>query len=230
MTEALPIGNGDLGAMIFGKTDIERIQFNEKSLWTGNETDTGSYQAFGDLFIKLGHEKVQDYRRELDLDRGITMVTYTAGGVRYRRELIASHPAGVIAIRFTADKPGACSGKLWLTDMHGADVLADGQRLTATGVLNNGMNYESQALLLNKGGTVASVFESGFDNKPVQRVRPEVPALDGAKDVYLSLRKSDKPLFDFFGRRTNDDATPFGMPLVINGEWFDRGGQLPSPE
>jgi alpha-L-fucosidase 2 len=33
MTEALPIGNGELGAMVFGKTDIERIQFNEKSLW-----------------------------------------------------------------------------------------------------------------------------------------------------------------------------------------------------
>ena len=49
--EALPIGNGRLGAMVFGKTGIERIQFNEKSLWTGNETDTGSYQAFGDLFL-----------------------------------------------------------------------------------------------------------------------------------------------------------------------------------
>ena len=229
MTEALPIGNGDLGAMVFGKTDIERIQFNEKSLWTGNEIDTGSYQAFGDLFIKLGHEKAEDYRRELDLERGITTVTYTANGVRYRREIIASYPAGVIAIRLTADKPGAYSGKLWLTDMHGADVLADGKRLTATGVLNNGMDYESQALVMNEGGTVAPVFESGFDNKPVKRVRPELPVLDGTKDVYLSLRESDKPLFDFFGRRTNDDATPFGMPLVINGEWFDRGVSFQAP-
>jgi len=33
MTEALPIGNGDLGAMVYGKTDLERIMFNEKSLW-----------------------------------------------------------------------------------------------------------------------------------------------------------------------------------------------------
>ena len=30
MREALPIGNGDFGAMVFGKTDVERIQFNEK--------------------------------------------------------------------------------------------------------------------------------------------------------------------------------------------------------
>ena len=229
MTEALPIGNGDLGAMIFGKTDIERIQFNEKSLWTGNEQDTGSYQAFGDLFVKLGHDKVTDYRRELDLERGAQSVSYTFNGVRYKREIIASHPAGVIAIRLTADKPGAYSGKLWLTDMHGADVLADGKRLTATGVLNNGMDYESQAFVLNEGGTVAPVLENGFDNKPVKRVRPEVPVLDGTKDVYLSLRNSDKPVFGFFSKRSNDDATPFGMPLVINGEWFDRGVSLHSP-
>jgi hypothetical protein len=68
--------------------------------------------------------------------------------------------------------------------MHGADVLADGNRLTSTGVLNNGLDYESQALALNEGGTVQPVIESGFDNKPVERVRPEVPVLDGSKDVY----------------------------------------------
>ena len=31
MTEALPIGNGPMGAMLFGGTEIERIQFNEIS-------------------------------------------------------------------------------------------------------------------------------------------------------------------------------------------------------
>ena len=195
ITGALPIGSGNLGAMVFGKTDIEHIQFNEKTLWTGNESDTGSYQAFGDLFIKLDHEKPQDYRRELDLERGVTTVSYTSNGVRYRRELIASYPDGVIAIRLTADKPGALSDKLWLTDVHGADVLADGRRLTATGVLNNGMDCESQTLVVNEGGTVEPVFEPGFDNKPVPRVRPEVLALDGTKDVYLSLRVSDRPVF-----------------------------------
>ena len=229
MKEALPIGNGDLGAMVFGKTGIERIQFNEKSLWTGNETDPGSYQPFGDLFIKLDHEKPENYRRELDLERGVMTVSYTANGVRYRRELMASYPAGAIAIRLTADKPGAYSGKLWLTDVHGADVLADGKRLTATGVLTDGMDYESQVIVQNEGGTVAPVIESGFDNKPVPRVRPEVPVLDGSKDVYLSLRVSDKPVFDFFGRRTYDDAVPQGTPLVINGEWFDRGISFQAP-
>ena len=52
-TESLPIGNGKLGAMIFGHVEREQIMFNEDSLWIGDEGDTGAYQAFGDVFIQL---------------------------------------------------------------------------------------------------------------------------------------------------------------------------------
>ena len=51
MKEALPIGNGRLGGMVFGGIDEEHIQFNVDSLWTGDDKDTGAYQNFGDLFI-----------------------------------------------------------------------------------------------------------------------------------------------------------------------------------
>ncbi|MHC4603313.1 MAG: glycoside hydrolase family 95 protein, partial [Planctomycetota bacterium] len=34
-TEALPVGNGRLGAMVFGRVKNETIQFNEDTLWTG---------------------------------------------------------------------------------------------------------------------------------------------------------------------------------------------------
>ncbi len=37
--EALPVGNGRLGAMVFGQTDEERLQFNEDTLWTGEPHD-----------------------------------------------------------------------------------------------------------------------------------------------------------------------------------------------
>ena len=67
MTEALPIGNGPMGAMLFGATDIERVQFNEITLWSGvrmahddyqgedgtEKYDMGAYQAFGDILIHL---------------------------------------------------------------------------------------------------------------------------------------------------------------------------------
>jgi len=38
-TEALPVGNGRLGAMIFGGVENDRIQFNEETLWTGAPND-----------------------------------------------------------------------------------------------------------------------------------------------------------------------------------------------
>jgi alpha-L-fucosidase 2 len=38
-TEALPIGNGRLGAMVFGGIEVERLQFNEDTLWTGKPHD-----------------------------------------------------------------------------------------------------------------------------------------------------------------------------------------------
>ena len=44
-TEALPIGNGRLGAMVFGGVLDERIQFNEDTLWTGHPQDYANADA-----------------------------------------------------------------------------------------------------------------------------------------------------------------------------------------
>ena len=41
--EALPIGNGRIGAMVFGGVDSERLQISEKSLWTGGPGSEGGY-------------------------------------------------------------------------------------------------------------------------------------------------------------------------------------------
>ncbi|MBD0260963.1 MAG: glycoside hydrolase N-terminal domain-containing protein, partial [Cytophagales bacterium] len=38
-TEALPVGNGRLGAMVFGRVQEELIQLNEETLWSGGPAD-----------------------------------------------------------------------------------------------------------------------------------------------------------------------------------------------
>ena len=72
--QALPIGNGRLGGMIFGGVQEDRIQLNEDSLWTGDQNlsgdyaTMGAYQTWGDLFIELaGQGQVDQYRRQLNL-------------------------------------------------------------------------------------------------------------------------------------------------------------------
>jgi alpha-L-fucosidase 2 len=44
-TEALPVGNGRLGAMVYGRTDIEEIQLNEDTVWTGGPYDPSNPEA-----------------------------------------------------------------------------------------------------------------------------------------------------------------------------------------
>ena len=44
-TEALPVGNGHMGAMIFGGIEQERLQLNEDSLWAGQPYDPANPAA-----------------------------------------------------------------------------------------------------------------------------------------------------------------------------------------
>ncbi|WP_436761371.1 glycoside hydrolase N-terminal domain-containing protein [Streptosporangium sp. V21-05] len=49
---ALPIGNGRLGAMVFGNVDTERLQLNEDTVWAGgpyDQSDTRGAAALGQI-------------------------------------------------------------------------------------------------------------------------------------------------------------------------------------
>jgi alpha-L-fucosidase 2 len=166
--EALPIGNGRIGAMVFGQPGREHLQFNDITLWTGDDKTMGAFQPFGDVLVDLpAHATgVTNYRRTLDLVRGVHTVTYTHDGVNYKREAWASYPAQVIVLRLSADKPGRYTGSVALTDRHGANLAVAGNRLYAAGTLagfvlpdqapsTNVMSYASQVQVQNDGGKLA---------------------------------------------------------------------------
>ena len=44
-TDALPVGNGRLGAMVFGGTKAERLQLNQDTLWSGHPRDWNNPEA-----------------------------------------------------------------------------------------------------------------------------------------------------------------------------------------
>ncbi|QHW34673.1 glycoside hydrolase family 95 protein [Paenibacillus rhizovicinus] len=145
-TEALPVGNGRLGAMVYGGVECEQIQLNEDSLWSGHPRDgsnprarevlpevrklieekrfaeadklckemmgpyTQAYMPLGHIRLTFEHGNVYSgYSRTLDLDNAVTTVTYAIGSVTYRRELFASHPDGVVALRMQASEAGKLS-------------------------------------------------------------------------------------------------------------------------
>ena len=47
--EALPVGNGRIGAMVFGDSTQERLQLNEDTLWAGEPYDPSNPEALGAL-------------------------------------------------------------------------------------------------------------------------------------------------------------------------------------
>ncbi len=161
--EALPIGNGRIGAMVFGQPGREHLQFNDITLWTGDDKTMGAFQPFGDLYVHLpGHAKgTRGYQRSLDLERGVHTVSYEHEGVRFQREAWTSYPAQVIVLRLSADRKGQYSGVVELTDRHGARLSVSDGRVYASGSLAgaaqgaNRMRYASQVQVVNEGGKLA---------------------------------------------------------------------------
>ena len=155
-SQALPIGNGRIGAMIFGDGVHERLQLNEISLWTGDEKDTGYYQNLGELQLDLTHGAATHYERKLDLNTALHTIDYTADGATFHREYFASAPAQVLVFQYTADRRGAYSGTLRFSDAHGARPAAAAARITASGKLTNGLLYETGIQLIATGGKVTA--------------------------------------------------------------------------
>jgi alpha-L-fucosidase 2 len=79
----------------------------------------GSYQPFGDIYLNFKDQgKISDYKRDLDINNAIAKTTYTANGVKFTREYLASNPSKVIVIHLTADKPGQISLNALLQTPH----------------------------------------------------------------------------------------------------------------
>jgi len=202
--EALPVGSGKLGAMVFGGVAAERLQLNEDTLWAGGPYDPAnpealaalpeirrlidageyakatqlaeakfmgspkrqmSYQTIGDLKLEFPGlaEGASDYVRDLDIDGAIATTTFTADGVRHVREVIASAPDGVIAVRLTASRKGAITVDLGFASPLKSNPIAsvEGTALVLTGGNDSQqgvparLKFECRVEVRAKGGRVA---------------------------------------------------------------------------
>ena len=255
---ALPVGNGRLGAMVFGGVVHERLQLNEDTLWSGRPYDPVNpearealpevrrllaagmyrdaatlvsrkvmarplaqmaYQTLGDLNLTFPQvESVDGYRRDLDLATATARVSYTAGGVRFTREVFASAPDQVIVVRLTADRPGQISFEARLQTPQRASIdTASGGDLVMRGVNGDGagttadgrpmtgaLRFEARARVISTGGTRTSV-----DGALVVRGADAATLLIAAATSY----------------RRFDDVT--GDPAARTGSALDAAGRTP---
>ncbi len=100
--------------------EVQQLVFDEKFFEAqklfarhlmGYPVEQQKYQALGNVHLFFPDANVTDYYRWLDLETGITAVSYQSNGVKYKREVFASEPDQAIVISITADKPGTISFK-----------------------------------------------------------------------------------------------------------------------
>jgi alpha-L-fucosidase 2 len=200
--EALALGNGRLGAMVFGGIVEEHLQLNEDTVWAGGPYDPANpearealaavrqlvferryvaaeelaqqrmlarpvremaFQPVGSLVLKFSDRaRVENYRRELDLDEALARVEYRADGVAFRREAFSSAADQVIVVRLTADKPGQIGLTATMTTPQAADVVKlDERTLALRGRsgdyqgISGKVKFDARVRVIAEGGRVA---------------------------------------------------------------------------
>jgi alpha-L-fucosidase 2 len=104
----------------------EARAFGLKTL-TQSPTSYRSYEPLADLRIRLEHgDQAEGYKRTLDLETGLSCVTYQVNGVRYQREAFISARDDCMVIRLSADKPAQLNVTLGLKREKDMTVSARG--------------------------------------------------------------------------------------------------------
>ena len=247
-SQALPIGNGRIGAMVFGGVGKEKIQVNEETLWSGgpganasykggdnshssekvhtalqnvrqsiqdmvNDFSTnnaayfdsdgklvthnykdllsdsafsknlnllkgvknnfGTYQTLGNIIINDpasgSDEGYRDYVRKSDLNNGMETVHYVWNEITFDREYFVSNPANVLAIKLTADQPGAITKEFSLeSEQRKKEIVVDEENgtVTMTGQPSdqkeNGLKFAQQIKIIPEGGRICKSSNSAL--------------------------------------------------------------------
>ncbi|QPH40408.1 glycoside hydrolase family 95 protein [Pedobacter endophyticus] len=247
MTEAYPIGNGRIGGMIFGGVDREHIQFNDNTLWTGDENDRGMYQAFGDLFINLenGGERFSNYSRKLDIKKAVHEVEYTQNGTKFNREYFCSFPDKVMVLKLSANKKRVYNAVISLTDSHEGLVSAKKSTIEIKGTLANGMAYQATALITIENGsmkaidgkkikvenadaiTVVLTAATDYSNKREQNWKGEAPA---SKIANIINPVSKKKYAELLKAHVNDYQSLFNRMAINIGQTPLAQSSLPTQQ
>ena len=184
MEYSLPLGNGHLGASLFGGIQVDQIQLNEKTIWTGTPTaigNHGGYHNLGGIFVHDLSENFNNkdkrafnYSRFLDIERGIGGVDYSdKTGTKYERRYFSSAPDDVVAAHYKAT--GDDKLHLRFALVAGEDINASDPKYD-----NNGeaffagklptVYYNARMKVVPTGGTM-TVTKEGVEVKEATEVK-----------------------------------------------------------
>ena len=94
------------------------------------------YLPLGSLKLKLGHEEVSDYHRELNLGTALATTSYIYNGVKYERTVFASQTDSVIIVQLKAGKKGKLEFDMSFTTPLQAQVFSVSSHEGIKGTVN----------------------------------------------------------------------------------------------
>ena len=175
MEYALPLGNGELGCMVFGGVAREELQFNEKTLWSGEANVVGApsgsrtFMNFGSLLIanrdeSIWSEGVTDYVRYLDIEEGVAGVEFkNARGTKQVRKYLSSAPDQVIAGQYKsegADKMNLLFSLKPGTGINASKVVYEGNSASFSGVMT--VKYAARLHVVADDKATVTATEEGI--------------------------------------------------------------------
>jgi alpha-L-fucosidase 2 len=178
-SHSYPIGNGYMGANIFGRTDTERIQITEKTLANEGLYGKGGLTNFAEIYLDFNHYNPKNYKRSLNLNEAILNVSYEQDGVQYTREYLANYPENIIAIKLSSDKKGKISFTLRaeipyrksaneINTKYGKTFAENGLITLSGNIAHFNVNYEGQIKVINDGGKLIAE-----NSNPIAEIRVE---------------------------------------------------------
>ena len=283
--EALPLGNGRLGAMVYGEPFTGRIQMNEESVVYGGPIDrinpdapkhfpeirrlikegkieeaeelsvyalSGTpqsqrpFQTLGEFSYRIQNSggEISDYRRELDLEKGIVTVCCRQDGIAYTMKAFISLEADVLAVEFSADRPGciSMSGLLTRGRYYNCAGSAGEDTIYIDGDLGKGgSEFCIQAKACVQGGSVqtigehlvikeadrAVIYVNGVTTYPLREKK--------ISDCYAYLQEQLSGLtWEGFGEvreaHIRRHSEMFGRSVLVLGAGAAETGDVPGPE
>lgn len=204
--EALPIGNGRIGGMVYGGTTNELIHLNEDSVWSGgkrNRNNPNSLEHLQEIRELLFNENIEQAEK--------LAFKYMQGVTPNSRHYM---PLGDLFIDM--DNIQEVSNYKRSLDLANA--------MTVTEFTSNGVNY------------VRTAFVSEPDSVMVIHIEADVPNsvsvsahIDGRDDYFDDCRPYDDKTILFNGGTGGKDGISFASALTVlqnDGDIYTQGGKL----
>ncbi len=201
-TEALPVGNGRIGAMVYGDPMHENIQLNEESVWAGSKINNNNPQSKAHLPEIQEAIFKGDYKKALDLSK--KYMVGTPPNVR------SYQPLGNLFIQYDwKNQPTAYKRSLTLNNgISRIEFSVDGNNIVQEIFASAPQNAIVMHITATKGFAAKMLFCREFDagNEVKDKRNKQSPNVSGFENTY----KADAFNASFIGQIIDKESVSQG--------------------